>query len=322
MSTLPTDSADRKDIPLARGLLDYFPAALAEVARLSKHGNDKHNPGEEMHHARGKSSDHADCILRHQVERGTVDDDGFLHDIKVAWRALAQAQEALEARGAPMARGAKLPPPHEEEKWMSDWLDCSAKGTADPDFYDDEDAAPQSLFERWLEEDTDENFETWCEHERPVVFDVCVESADEFESLFCPNDIDQRIAGDTRLAKITKQGYYRGLHIGDTVNAIVAPEYVSGIIQDFNEEGEVLVEFPCDTGPILQWRAADELKVTKLDDVPLRHNIYGYCAWCDKEVLQSSRTYKRDCVDPNIVYCDDRHMQAQRDWDTGRKFGP
>lgn len=107
-NALPTDSAVRKNIPLARGLLDYFPAALAEVARLSQEANEKHNPGEPMHHARGKSMDHADCIMRHLVDRGTMDTDDFLHDVKVAWRALAQLQEALEARGAPLARGARV----------------------------------------------------------------------------------------------------------------------------------------------------------------------------------------------------------------------
>lgn len=108
MQTLPEDSTERKDVPLARGLLDYFPAALAEVARLSKVGNEKHNPGEELHHARGKSTDHADCILRHLIDRGIEDDDGFLHEVKVAWRALALLQEALEAQGAPLARGARV----------------------------------------------------------------------------------------------------------------------------------------------------------------------------------------------------------------------
>jgi hypothetical protein len=107
-TTLPTDSKARKAVPLARGCLDYFPAALAEVARLSQAGNDKHNPGEELHHSRGKSSDHADCIIRHLAERGILDTDGFLHDVKVAWRALANLQEALEARGAPLARGARV----------------------------------------------------------------------------------------------------------------------------------------------------------------------------------------------------------------------
>lgn len=107
---LPTDPKARKGIPLARGLLDYFPAALAAVAAVSQAGNDKHNPGQELHHSRGKSSDHADCILRHLVDRGTIDpEDGHRHSAKVAWRALALLQEELEAAGAPLARGARLP---------------------------------------------------------------------------------------------------------------------------------------------------------------------------------------------------------------------
>ena len=106
---LPTDSEERKDIPMARGLLDYFPAALAEIARLSKCGNDKHNPGEELHHAREKSSDHADSLLRHLMERGTPDPSGFSHTVMVAWRGLALLQEELEEAGAPLARAARLP---------------------------------------------------------------------------------------------------------------------------------------------------------------------------------------------------------------------
>lgn len=95
--TLPTDSKARKAIPLQNGCYDYFPDALAAVAMLSQAGNDKHNPGEPLHWSREKSSDHADCIARHQQERGKIDpEDGFLHDVKVAWRALAQAQLALE----------------------------------------------------------------------------------------------------------------------------------------------------------------------------------------------------------------------------------
>lgn len=108
-TVLPTDSEERKGIPLATGVLDYFPAALAEVARLSKVGNDKHNPGEDLHWARGKSMDHADTIVRHLVERGTIDKDGIRHSVKVAWRALALLQEELEREeGAPMPRGARL----------------------------------------------------------------------------------------------------------------------------------------------------------------------------------------------------------------------
>jgi hypothetical protein len=115
------DSAARKEFPMARGLLDYFPAALAAVSRVSSIGNMKHNPGEYMHHARGKSMDHADCIIRHLADRGTMDvvvirdssgtpdEHEIPHSAYVAWRALAMLQEELEAAGAPLARGARLP---------------------------------------------------------------------------------------------------------------------------------------------------------------------------------------------------------------------
>lgn len=103
------DSATRKGQPVFSGVVRYFPAALSLVAMLSKKGNDKHNPGEEMHHARGKSNDHGDCILRHQMGVGTIDPDSDLdHAVGVAWRALAQLQELAEKRyGWPKAPGAK-----------------------------------------------------------------------------------------------------------------------------------------------------------------------------------------------------------------------
>ena len=109
-TALPTDSAGRKAVPLASGVLDYFPAALVEVARVSKAGNDKHNPGEPLHHARSKSTDHADSLLRHLVDRGKVDEEtGQRHSAEVAWRALALLQQELEDEGlAPLARGARL----------------------------------------------------------------------------------------------------------------------------------------------------------------------------------------------------------------------
>ena len=85
---LETDSDKRKAIPLYSGLLRYFPDALAEVARLSQIGNDKHNLGEPLHWARGKSTDELDSLLRHLAEAGTIDTDGLYHDVKIAWRAL------------------------------------------------------------------------------------------------------------------------------------------------------------------------------------------------------------------------------------------
>lgn len=106
---IDTDSAARKSFPMARGLLDYFPDALAAVAQHSFIANQKHNPGEELHHARGKSTDHADCILRHLVGRGGFDGD-LRESTALAWRALALLQEELERDlNLPLPRGARAP---------------------------------------------------------------------------------------------------------------------------------------------------------------------------------------------------------------------
>lgn len=106
---LPADSAARKRMPLARGLLDYFPDACAAVAEVSFQGNEKHNPGQPLHHARGKSNDHADCIMRHLTERGGFDGD-TRHSAALAWRAMALLQEELEAEfGLSLPRGATAP---------------------------------------------------------------------------------------------------------------------------------------------------------------------------------------------------------------------
>jgi hypothetical protein len=107
-SVLPEDAKERKNIPLATGVLDYFPAALIEVAKVSFVGNQQHNPGEPLHWARGKSTDQDDTIIRHFLERGGKDTDGVKHTAKLAWRVLALLQLECEAEGAPLARGAKL----------------------------------------------------------------------------------------------------------------------------------------------------------------------------------------------------------------------
>lgn len=117
--TLPTDSNVRKSVPLLSGCLKYFPAALAGVANVSKLGNDKHNPGKPLHHARGKSADHGDCIIRHLMDtedllasqaRGNnsvTTEEILLEANQLAWRALAYAQMLHEQCGAPLAPGAK-----------------------------------------------------------------------------------------------------------------------------------------------------------------------------------------------------------------------
>lgn len=96
LRALPVEPGERKTYPIVTGVLDYFPLAIAQVAKVSKQGNDQHNPGQPLHWAREKSKDHADCIARHMIERGTIDVDGMLHTAKAAWRVLALLQEEME----------------------------------------------------------------------------------------------------------------------------------------------------------------------------------------------------------------------------------
>lgn len=107
VSNLPEDSAARKNLPMCEGLIDYFPDALAYVSLISKLGNDKHNPGQPLHWSRDKSTDHADCIARHLVDRGRMDRTGIRHSGNLAWRALALLQVELEqSLGLPLPRNA------------------------------------------------------------------------------------------------------------------------------------------------------------------------------------------------------------------------
>lgn len=95
--SLPTDAKERKGIPIVTGVLDYFPDALIEVAKVSVEGNKQHNPGQPLHWAKDKSTDHADSIGRHLLERGTI--DPILKtkaSAQLAWRALALLQTEIE----------------------------------------------------------------------------------------------------------------------------------------------------------------------------------------------------------------------------------
>lgn len=130
--TLGTDSEARKRVQLVAAFLRYIPAAAVRFALHSKAGNDKHNPGEPIHHARGKSSDHEECIMRHLVDMQDI--RAFMERNKSAgrewlpgdeivqmllseataefWRAGIFLQELCEQyEGAPLAPGARLPAP-------------------------------------------------------------------------------------------------------------------------------------------------------------------------------------------------------------------
>ena len=97
---LPTDATERKAIPIFSGVIAYFPDALAEVAKLSKEGNDQHNPGKPLHWDRSKSGDELDALTRHLV--GMSQSASIAEEITearaVAWRALAHLQKAIERR--------------------------------------------------------------------------------------------------------------------------------------------------------------------------------------------------------------------------------
>jgi hypothetical protein len=111
-----TTSEMRKASPIASGPLAYFPASLELVSRLCKAANEKHNPGQPMHWSRDKSTDHADCEVRHLLESGTIDPEfGLDHAVGRAWRALADLQLLAETKygwpKAPAAKGGDVPVP-------------------------------------------------------------------------------------------------------------------------------------------------------------------------------------------------------------------
>ncbi len=97
MNPLPTDAAARKNLPIWKGVMKYFPRTMAAMAAVSVAGNEQHNPGEELHWSRGKSNDHLDCVARHMLGAGTLDDDGQAHSAKLAWRACANCEIELDA---------------------------------------------------------------------------------------------------------------------------------------------------------------------------------------------------------------------------------
>lgn len=101
-ASLPDDPKERKQYPIASGVLDYFPDALAAIAHVSYQGSVQHHPDKPMHWDRNKSKDEADTMIRHFLQRGTRDRDGERHTAKMAWRALALLQKEIEEEARKM----------------------------------------------------------------------------------------------------------------------------------------------------------------------------------------------------------------------------
>ena len=90
---------ERKQRPMFRGLFRYFPDALEAVSYVSYVGNQQHNPGQDLHWDKSKSTDNADALLRHlkeYAEGKKIDSDGLSILSKVAWRALAVLEIEIE----------------------------------------------------------------------------------------------------------------------------------------------------------------------------------------------------------------------------------
>jgi hypothetical protein len=115
-TSLPEDAAERNSYPIAEGVLYYFPNALAEVSKISRIGNEQHNAGQPMHWSRGKSTDHANKIIRHLIDAGRDDESSIAHAANMTWRALALLQEKIETvRNVPMPKNCWVDETDEKE---------------------------------------------------------------------------------------------------------------------------------------------------------------------------------------------------------------
>jgi transcription elongation factor Elf1 len=97
--SLAHDPKKRKQFPIATGVLDYFPDAIAAVAEVSLAGNEQHHPGTPLHWDRTKSNDQSDALLRHMLDRGTRDADGIRHSAKAEGSLARAGHAAARDRG-------------------------------------------------------------------------------------------------------------------------------------------------------------------------------------------------------------------------------
>lgn len=120
MSILPADDKQRKNLPIFKMIIGYFPKALREVTRVCVANNVRYNPDRkpaDINWARGKSTDQLGSLFRHVMERAA---DGVVFEelppevqaacgpgfervyvlAEAAWRALAALEVEIEAEEA------------------------------------------------------------------------------------------------------------------------------------------------------------------------------------------------------------------------------
>ena len=87
-SILPTDSQERKAIPIYTGFINYFPRAIAAVSKVSLKGGIQHGQTTDtLHWNRALSGDELDAMMRHVIDKDWE---------QVAWRAMANLEKQLE----------------------------------------------------------------------------------------------------------------------------------------------------------------------------------------------------------------------------------
>ena len=85
---LPTDAKERKETPVYTGFINYFPRAIAAVAKISLKGGIQHGQTPQtLHWDRAKSGDELDALMRHVLDKDWE---------QVAWRAMANLEKQLE----------------------------------------------------------------------------------------------------------------------------------------------------------------------------------------------------------------------------------
>ena len=112
--SLPVDPKERKRVPLSQ-VFSYFESALIGLAQVIEAGKVQHQT---IGWARDKSTDHPDALLRHLIDRDSVDVDGIPHVDKVLWRAAALSQEWHEKNGARLAPASVFSEPKVESKQL------------------------------------------------------------------------------------------------------------------------------------------------------------------------------------------------------------